>query len=42
MLKEAFANPQGLANCAAAALALAKPDATKRLADLVETLEGTS
>jgi UDP-N-acetylglucosamine--N-acetylmuramyl-(pentapeptide) pyrophosphoryl-undecaprenol N-acetylglucosamine transferase len=40
MLKSAFADPQGLANRAKAALQLAKPNATKRLADLVESLEG--
>jgi UDP-N-acetylglucosamine--N-acetylmuramyl-(pentapeptide) pyrophosphoryl-undecaprenol N-acetylglucosamine transferase len=39
MLKEAFADPRGLARCAAAARTLAKPDATARLADLVEKLE---
>ncbi len=39
MLKSAFADPQGLANRAKAALQLAKPNATKRLADLVESLE---
>jgi UDP-N-acetylglucosamine--N-acetylmuramyl-(pentapeptide) pyrophosphoryl-undecaprenol N-acetylglucosamine transferase len=42
MLKEAFSNPRGLANCAAAARALARPDATERLADLVEKLEALS
>jgi UDP-N-acetylglucosamine--N-acetylmuramyl-(pentapeptide) pyrophosphoryl-undecaprenol N-acetylglucosamine transferase len=39
MLQEAFSNPRGLANCAAAARALARPDATMRLADLIEKLE---
>ena len=39
MLAAAFADPQGLAGCAAAARALARPDATMRLADLVEKLE---
>ena len=39
MLTTAFSDPQALANCAAAALTLAKPDATLRLADLVEKLE---
>jgi UDP-N-acetylglucosamine--N-acetylmuramyl-(pentapeptide) pyrophosphoryl-undecaprenol N-acetylglucosamine transferase len=39
MLEAAFADPAALARCAAAALALAKPDATLRLADLVEKLE---
>ena len=39
MIETAFANPAALAKCAAAALALAKPDATLRLADLVEKLE---
>ena len=39
MLAAAFADPTALARCAAAALALAKPDATLRLADLVEKLE---
>ncbi len=41
MLQEAFADPVALARCAAAALALARPDATRALADLVEKLEGT-
>jgi len=39
MLAAAFADPAALAKCAAAAHALAKPDATLRLADLVEKLE---
>ena len=39
MLKEAFSDPNGLSRCAAAARTLAKPDATARLADLVERLE---
>ena len=39
MLDAAFADPKGLAGCAAAARALARPDATMRLADLVEKLE---
>ena len=39
MLREAFADPRGLARCAAAAQALGKPDATAKLADLVEKLE---
>jgi UDP-N-acetylglucosamine--N-acetylmuramyl-(pentapeptide) pyrophosphoryl-undecaprenol N-acetylglucosamine transferase len=39
MLEAAFADPAALARCAAAARALAKPDATLRLADLVEKLE---
>ena len=39
MIETAFADPAALAKCAAAALALAKPDATLRLADLVEKLE---
>jgi len=42
MLEAAFANPQGLAERASAALSLAKPEATKALADLVETLEGAA
>jgi UDP-N-acetylglucosamine--N-acetylmuramyl-(pentapeptide) pyrophosphoryl-undecaprenol N-acetylglucosamine transferase len=42
MLTAAFADPQGLAKCAAAALTLGRPDATKRLADLVERLEARS
>jgi len=42
MLKAAFGDPQGLAKRAAAALTLAKPDATRKLADLVEGLEGRS
>lgn len=41
MLETAFADPVALARCAAAALALAKPDATARLADLVEKLEAS-
>lgn len=40
MLTEAFADPAGLAQRAAAALTLARPDATRALADLVEKLEG--
>jgi UDP-N-acetylglucosamine--N-acetylmuramyl-(pentapeptide) pyrophosphoryl-undecaprenol N-acetylglucosamine transferase len=39
MLSVAFSDPQALARCADAARALAKPDATQRLADLVERLE---
>jgi UDP-N-acetylglucosamine--N-acetylmuramyl-(pentapeptide) pyrophosphoryl-undecaprenol N-acetylglucosamine transferase len=39
MLETAFADPVALARCAEAARALAKPDATLRLADLVEKLE---
>jgi len=39
MLTSAFADPAGLAQRAAAALTLAKPDATRALANLVETLE---
>ena len=39
MLTEAFADPAGLAQRAAAALTLAKPHATQALADLVEKLE---
>ena len=39
MLESAFADPAALARCAAAARSLAKPDATLRLADLVEKLE---
>lgn len=39
MLTGAFADPAGLAQRAAAALSLAKPQATRALADLVETLE---
>jgi UDP-N-acetylglucosamine--N-acetylmuramyl-(pentapeptide) pyrophosphoryl-undecaprenol N-acetylglucosamine transferase len=39
MLAAAFADPAALAKCAAAARSLAKPDATLRLADLVEKLE---
>ena len=39
MLVEALADPAGLARRAAAALTLAKPDATRALADLVEKLE---
>jgi len=42
MLEAAFANPQGLAERASAALSLAKPEATKALADLVENLEAAS
>ena len=41
MLVEALADPAGLARRAAAALTLAKPDATRALADLVEKLEAT-
>jgi UDP-N-acetylglucosamine--N-acetylmuramyl-(pentapeptide) pyrophosphoryl-undecaprenol N-acetylglucosamine transferase len=39
MLQTAFADGHALARCAAAARALAKVDATSRLADLVESLE---
>jgi len=39
MISVAFSDPQALAKCAGAARALAKPDATQRLADLVEKLE---
>lgn len=39
MISTAFSDPQALAKCAAASRALAKPDATQRLADLVEKLE---
>ena len=39
MLTAAFADPGGLAICAAAARTLAKLDATERLADMVEKLE---
>jgi len=39
-LTDAFADPAGLVAMAAAALTLAKPGATKALADLVEQLEG--
>ena len=42
MLAAAFADPQALARCAASALALGRPDATARLADLVEKLEAAS
>ena len=42
MIETAFADPAALAKCAAAALALAKPDATLRLADLVERLEAAA
>ena len=42
MLAAAFADPAALAKCAAAAHALAKPDATLRLADLVERLEAAA
>ncbi|MDR3526713.1 MAG: undecaprenyldiphospho-muramoylpentapeptide beta-N-acetylglucosaminyltransferase [Rhizomicrobium sp.] len=42
MLTNAFFDPAGLAQRAAAALTLAKPDATRTLADLVETLEAKS
>jgi UDP-N-acetylglucosamine--N-acetylmuramyl-(pentapeptide) pyrophosphoryl-undecaprenol N-acetylglucosamine transferase len=41
MLTEAFSDPAGLAKRAAAALTLAKPGATRVLADLVEKLEAT-
>ena len=40
MLTEAFADMAGLSAKAAAALTLAKPNATRALADLVEKLEG--
>ncbi|GAA0547021.1 UDP-N-acetylglucosamine--N-acetylmuramyl-(pentapeptide) pyrophosphoryl-undecaprenol N-acetylglucosamine transferase [Rhizomicrobium palustre] len=40
MLQAAFADPVALAEKAAAARSLAKPDATRALADLVETLGG--
>jgi len=40
MLTEILADPADLAKRAAAALTLAKPDATRALADLVEKLEG--
>jgi len=39
MLTAAFSDPMALTKCAAAAQTLAKPDATLRLADLVEKLE---
>ena len=39
MFEAAFADPADLARRAAAALTLGKPDATQRLADLVESLE---
>jgi UDP-N-acetylglucosamine--N-acetylmuramyl-(pentapeptide) pyrophosphoryl-undecaprenol N-acetylglucosamine transferase len=39
MLEATFADPADLARRAAAALTLGKPDATQRLADLVESLE---
>ena len=39
MLTNAFSDPVALARCAAAARSLGKPDATQRLADLVEKLE---
>lgn len=39
MLTEIFADPAGLAQCARAALSLAKPNATEVLADLIESLE---
>lgn len=42
MLKAFFANPPRLAEAAASALTLAKPQATKALADLVESLEAKS
>ncbi len=42
MIEAAFADPAALARCAAAARALAKPDATLRLADLVEKLEAAA
>ncbi len=41
LLTEIFSDPNGLAKRAAAALTLARPDATRALADLVEKLEGT-
>jgi len=41
MLEKAFADPKGLAGCAAAARRLAKTGATAKLADLVEKLEGS-
>lgn len=40
MLIEAFADPAELAKRAAAALTLARPNATRALADLIEQLEG--
>ncbi|MBU6296737.1 MAG: undecaprenyldiphospho-muramoylpentapeptide beta-N-acetylglucosaminyltransferase [Alphaproteobacteria bacterium] len=42
MLAAAFSDPQALAKCAADARKLAKPDATLRLADLVEKLEASA
>ena len=42
MLTAAFADPGGLAICAAAARKLARTDATERLADLVDKLEAMS
>ncbi|MDE2264380.1 MAG: undecaprenyldiphospho-muramoylpentapeptide beta-N-acetylglucosaminyltransferase [Alphaproteobacteria bacterium] len=42
MLTAAFSDPQALAKCAADARKLAKPDATLRLADLVEKLEASA
>lgn len=41
MLAAIFADPEGLAKKASAALSLAKPHATRALADLVEHLEGS-
>jgi UDP-N-acetylglucosamine--N-acetylmuramyl-(pentapeptide) pyrophosphoryl-undecaprenol N-acetylglucosamine transferase len=42
MLAAAFSDPEGLKRCAAAALTLGRPDATQRLADVVEKLEAAS
>jgi UDP-N-acetylglucosamine:LPS N-acetylglucosamine transferase len=39
MLEQAFALPEDLAKRAAAARTLARPDATQRLADVIESLE---
>jgi UDP-N-acetylglucosamine--N-acetylmuramyl-(pentapeptide) pyrophosphoryl-undecaprenol N-acetylglucosamine transferase len=39
MLTNAFSDPAALARCAVAAASLGRPDATQRLADLVEKLE---
>jgi UDP-N-acetylglucosamine--N-acetylmuramyl-(pentapeptide) pyrophosphoryl-undecaprenol N-acetylglucosamine transferase len=39
MLEQAFALPEDLAKRAAAARTLAHPDATQRLADVIESLE---
>jgi UDP-N-acetylglucosamine--N-acetylmuramyl-(pentapeptide) pyrophosphoryl-undecaprenol N-acetylglucosamine transferase len=39
MLEQAFALPEDLAKRAAAARTLARPDATQRLADVIENLE---